>query len=132
MVASARVVAGVQTASFLSKTFFFAHAGDEMSSLACRACSLCRAPVVHPELYPEFERTLNKRVQKGYKDGYKVDTETGAFGLQGHNSGAVPVQFRIHNTIHIKDTRGYISGSSRKTRCSSGAVPSQFRHTTTT
>ncbi len=73
MVASARVVAGVQTASFLSKTFFFAHAGDEMSSLACRACSLCRAPVVHPELYPEFERTLNKRVQKGHKDGCKED-----------------------------------------------------------
>jgi hypothetical protein len=79
--------------------------------------------VVHPELYPEFERTLNKRVQKGYKDGYKEDAETGTFGLQRYNSGTVPVQFRIHDKIHIEDTSGYISGSSRKTRYSSGTVP---------
>jgi hypothetical protein len=96
--------------------------------LACRACSLCRAPVVCPELHPEFERTLNKRVQKAHKDGHKVDTETGTFGLQRHNSGAVPVQFRTHDTIHAKDTRGCMSGSSRKTRHGSGAVPVQFRH----
>jgi hypothetical protein len=96
----------------------------------------CRVPVVYPELYPElypeFERTLNKRVQKGYKDGYKEDTETGTFGLQRYNSGTVPVQFRIHDTIHIEDTRGYISGSSRKTRYSSGTVPVQFRYSSGT
>jgi hypothetical protein len=66
-------------------------------------------------------KRMQKRVQSRCKNGHILVTRC--------NSGAVPVQFRTHDTIHVKDTRGHLGGSSRKTRHGSGAVPVQFRCT---
>jgi hypothetical protein len=66
-------------------------------------------------------KRTQKRVQSRHKNGCILVTRC--------NSGAAPVQFRMHDTIHVQDTRGHMGGSSRKTRHGSGAVPVQFRHT---
>jgi hypothetical protein len=99
--------------------------------LADRACSLCRAPVVcpelhpelHPELCPKFERTLKKRAEKGHKDRCKEDTETGTFWSQG----AIPVQLWCKSGCTTRSTQRTQEVTQAAHVARQGAVPARFR-----
>jgi hypothetical protein len=114
-----------------------AAARDEMSrgsrvfpvSCPCRASRIASRIVsrILPGILPGIRanskekggKRTQRTVQRGCRDGHILVARC--------NSGAAPVQIRMHDTIHTKDTRSHTSGARRKTRCSSGAVPAQFR-----